>query len=134
MEQFNSMKLLRNTMYIMLAISLLTTCSAIYSAITLDTRRRRKEMALRKINGAKPKNIRKIFIRAYIILLAICTAVGLPVSLILLDEINSGFGFETSPILACLITAIVIVLVVLVTIYWKIKEVMSVDPVTYLKD
>ena len=58
-----------------IAISLL----GIYSAITLDTEYRRKEMAIRKVNGAGVKQIAFIFARLYIWLLLITAAVAFPI-------------------------------------------------------
>ena len=57
-----------------IAISVL----GIYSAITLDTEYRRKEMAIRKVNGAGLKDIALIFARLYIWLLLITAAVAFP--------------------------------------------------------
>ena len=58
-----------------IAISVL----GIYSAITLDTEYRRKEMAIRKVNGAGLKDIALIFARLYIWLLLITAAVAFPI-------------------------------------------------------
>ncbi len=84
--------------FIALSIALL----GIYSAITVDTTYRRKEMAIRKINGAKARHIAMLFARLYIRLLIIAAAIAFPLAYLLIDGIvtnnflttfNHGFGF-----------------------------------------
>lgn len=47
-------------------VSLIITLLGVYSAITLDTERRQKEVAIRKVNGAGLKQIIILFARTYI--------------------------------------------------------------------
>ena len=84
--------------FIAFAIALL----GIYSAITVDTTYRRKEMAIRKINGAKARHIAMLFARLYIRLLIIAAAIAFPLAYLLIDGIvtnnfmitfNHGFVF-----------------------------------------
>jgi len=50
------------------AISLILCLFGIYSTITMDTEKRRKEVAIRKINGAEIKDIILLFSKTYILL------------------------------------------------------------------
>lgn len=108
--------------------------ATIYAAISLDTRRRRKEMALRKINGAKSKDICRIFAKIYLIIMGISILIALPISWMIIVALNETFNFGTSPFTASVISVLVCVAAIFLTLYWKIKNVMNVDPVTYLKD
>lgn len=132
--QYKSVTAIRAIVYIMLGISLTTTVATIYSAISLDTRRRRKEMALRKINGAKSKDICRIFTKIYIIIVGISILIALPISWMIIVALNETFSFESSPLITSVISLLVCVAAIFLTLYWKIKDVMNVDPVTYLKD
>ena len=62
----------------MALVAIVISLLGIYSAITLDTEYRRKEMAIRKVNGAGLKDIALIFARLYIWLLLITAAVAFP--------------------------------------------------------
>jgi len=53
------------------AISLIIGLSGVYSSVSLNTGRRRKEIAIRKINGASLLDIIRLFLRKYILLLLI---------------------------------------------------------------
>lgn len=52
-------------------VSLIIGLSGVYSSVSLNTGRRRKEIAIRKINGASMSNIVRMFLRTYIRLLLI---------------------------------------------------------------
>ena len=70
-----------------LAISLL----GIYAAITLDTEYRRKEMAIRKVNGAGVKQIALIFARLYIWLLVVTFILAFPIVAFAVTEFSSMY-------------------------------------------
>lgn len=132
--EYQALNSIRSIIYIMLGISMLTTVATIYAAISLDTRRRRKEMALRKINGAKAKDICRIFAKIYVLIIGISMLIALPLSWIIIKALNETFDFETSPLLATAIAVIVCMTAIFMTLYSKIRDVMNVDPVSYLKD
>ena len=76
-ERFRSngeSKLISDLFTLLSAISVIITVLGIYSAITLDTVSRQKEVAIRKINGAGPKVIALLFGKLYIRLLVISPA------------------------------------------------------------
>ena len=75
------------------AIAIVITLLSVYSAITMDTTYRRKEMAIRKINGAKAHHIALWFGRLYILLLGVSAAITFPVTYILFLNINTGERF-----------------------------------------
>ena len=85
---------------VVIAISLL----GIYAAITLDTEYRRKEMAIRKVNGAGLKDIVFIFARLYIWILMITAALAFPIVYVILNFfkmtytifIDTGIAFYAS--------------------------------------
>ena len=59
-------------------VSLIITLLGVYSAITLDTERRQKEVAIRKVNGADWKQIILLFARIKIYLLAFSAIIPFP--------------------------------------------------------
>ena len=132
--QYKAVTSIGAIVYIMLGISMITTVATIYAAISLDTRRRRKEMALRKINGAKSKDICRIFAKIYLIIVGVSILIAVPISWIIIVALNETFNFEASPLITSCIAVLACLGAIFLTLYWKIKDVMNVDPVTYLKD
>lgn len=59
-------------------VSLIITLLGVYSAITLDTERRQKEVAIRKVNGAGLKQIIILFARTYIYQLVLSATMAFP--------------------------------------------------------
>ncbi len=123
---------------ILSAISVITTMASIYAGVSLDTRRRRKEMALRKLNGAGRKVIAMIFIRTYIIIITVAALIAFPLGLMgfpKFREFSSFFDFDTNNIvIPYLFIMLLVIAVTTCTIAWKIRNVMNADPIEYLKE
>ncbi|WP_455674055.1 ABC transporter permease [Phocaeicola sp.] len=66
-------------------VSLIITLLGVYSAITLDTERKQKEVAIRKVNGAGLKQIILLFARLYIRLLLVTSVIAFPLIYMLLQ-------------------------------------------------
>ena len=116
-------------------IALIITLLGIYSAITMDTTMRRKEMAIRKINGAKARHIAARFARLYIVLLLITAAVAFTLTFILFNTIGEdgfrvvfNFGFSFYGCIFLLMAAFV-ALTVSVQI-WRISRI---EPASVVK-
>lgn len=67
-------------------VCILISIFGIYSLVTLTCEQRRKEIAIRKVNGAKTKDILKIFGKEYMQLLLIASALAFPVSSVVMKE------------------------------------------------
>ena len=66
-------------------VCLVITLLGVYSAITLDTERRQKEVAIRKVNGAGLKEIILLFARLYLWLLGISAGLAFPLIYLILQ-------------------------------------------------
>ena len=110
-------------------VSLAITLLGVYSAITLDTERRRREVALRKVHGARFKNILWLFGRRYFYLLVIPAILAFPLVSVILSRlresysvfIDFGFLFWTGIFFS-------IALLVVLTILWRILQVAHTCP------
>ncbi|MDE6553965.1 MAG: FtsX-like permease family protein [Muribaculaceae bacterium] len=122
---------------ILSVISVITTMGCIYSAVSLDTRRRRKEMALRKLNGAGRNVIAMIFMRTYIWIISVAVMISFPLSIIIMHTIPyQGFRELGYPyvLFAYVLSLLLLVIVTGCSIMWKVRNVMKVDPIEYLKE
>ena len=66
-------------------VCLIITLLGVYSAITLDTERRQKEVAIRKVNGAGLKEIIVLFARLYVRMLGISAIFAFPIVYLILQ-------------------------------------------------
>lgn len=125
---------LRGILLFMAMISLLISMLGIYSAITLDTEYRRKEMAIRKINGAGIPQIVLLFARLYLVLLVTSALVAFPLvavilhyfSLLYASFIDTGFCFYGSIFIS-------VALLTTLTVYARIRNIARVNPAEVIK-
>lgn len=115
-------------------VSLIICAMSIYSTIALDTRARRKEVAIRKVNGAKSKNIYIMFGKVYIVILVIAALIAAPVAVIfnsmVVQTVMSEYDAEAtySPVGPIILGILVVMLLVSLIVGWQTYRVMRTDP------
>ena len=119
-------------------VSILSIVASVYSSISLESRGRQKEVALRKVHGAKSRDIMRLFASYYIRLLAVAAAfvaaVWLLLSVALHCFVNSFVLSEWIEILCYLVGSVFIVsLVTLATIAHKIYHVSKINAAEVIK-
>ncbi len=119
--------------WILGCVSLLICIMSIFSTITLDTRARRKEIAVRKVNGAKNLDIYRLFGRVYLVLISAALVIALPLSVlfnnfiasIVQEMAPSSFLSPAAPIIIGCSTVIVLIIII---VCWQIHRVMQENP------
>ncbi|MDE5881321.1 MAG: FtsX-like permease family protein, partial [Muribaculaceae bacterium] len=118
--------------WILGGISLIICAMTIFSTIALDTRARRKEVAIRKVNGAKSKDIYRMFGRTYIVLIIISLFIAIPICVIF-NSFAETFVTDLdpkstiSPVLPIIFGCGVVILLILSIVSWQIHKVMRID-------
>ena len=113
---------LQRCAWILSAICFVICFMGIWSTIALDTRSRQKEVAIRKVHGAKRKDIALLFGRLYLWLIGVASIITIP-AIILFNQLLKEWAVSEkipqhliSPVmplaLSISITSIVIILVV----------------------
>jgi hypothetical protein len=118
-------------------IAFIITLLGVYSAISVDTTRRRREMAVRKINGARTGQITMLFVNLYVKLFIISSVFSVPVTAMAIKFfILNNRPFEKGPLYAILfylfIYAIMVAFVAL-TIGFKIHRISRDNPADVVK-
>ena len=125
---------LRGVVLFMAFISLLISMLGIYSAVTLDTEYRRKEMAIRKINGAGIRQIAILFARLYIVLLFSTAILAFPLVGVLLHFFSQMYAsFVEVGVLFYSSIFLVVVLLTVVTVYVRIRNIARINPAEVIK-
>lgn len=125
---------LRGIVLFMAAVCLLIVLLGIYSAITLDTERRRKEVAIRKINGAGVWQIVWLFARFYMLLVALTAAVALPLAAYLLNLYSRMYiSFVELGVLFYGGLILFVALLVTAVVYVRIRNIARVNPAEVIK-
>ena len=122
--------------WILSSICLVICLMGIWSTIALDTRSRQKEVALRKVHGAKRKDIILLFGRLYLWLIAVATIVSAPLIIIFTtllkqwasSSVSSSVADQLSPVLPILASLALTVFIIALIVGHHIRTVMKVKP------
>ena len=125
---------LRGIVLFMAAVCLLIVLLGIYSAITLDTERRRKEVAIRKINGAGVWQIVWLFARFYMLLVVLTAALALPLAAYLLNLYSRMYcSFVELGVLFYGGLILFVLLLVTAVVYVRIRNIARINPAEVIK-
>ncbi len=116
-------------------VCLIITLLGVYSAITLDTERRQKEVAIRKVNGAGLKEIILLFARIYFWILGISAALAFPIVHLILQQwkqmykvfFNDGILYWGGILLA-------VITITALTVIFRILKVARINPASIIKN
>ena len=75
-------------------IAIIISVMGIFGIVLFDTERRRREIGIRKVNGATVLEILALFNRKFLILTAICSAVAIPLAYVIVNEYFSQFTYH----------------------------------------
>lgn len=110
-------------------IAIFISCLGLFALSLFDIRQRYREIALRKINGAKPNDIMHLLLKKYVYLLGAAFAVAVPVSYGVISRYMESFAHRTA-ISGWLfvVSAVVVAGVSLLTLLWQVKKAMKINP------
>ena len=133
-EEFQALLNLQRGAWILSAICALICFMGIWSTIALDTRSRQKEVALRKIHGAKRGDIALLFGRLYLWLIGVASVIAIPVG-ILFNQFLQDWGRQQfipphliSPVMPILLSICMTTLVILLVVSLHVRTVMRQNP------
>lgn len=116
-------------------VCLIITLLGVYSAITLDTERRQKEVAIRKVNGAGLKEIILLFARLYIWVLGISAAIALPIVYLIIQQWKQMYlVFFNDDILYWGGILLGITVITGLTVISRILKIAHINPATIIKN
>ena len=106
----------------------------IYAVASAATQRRRKEVAVRKVVGARVGDIIRMFFREYTVQVMLAGAVALPLAYIAMSRWLQGYAYRTDIpwwLLAGVITGVVAV--VLLTVLGQVLRAANSNPAEVVK-
>ncbi len=129
----------RRTARIFFTFSLLAiavTCLGVLGLMMFDVRRRYREIALRKVNGATFLDIALLLSRRYLIILAAAAAVSIPVSLIGLHQLITRYYTIHATIAwwIPLVSIAIVLLLCALTLWQQVWKATRIKPYEVLKE
>lgn len=115
-------------------VCMLIAAFGIFSLVTLSCEQRRKEIAVRKVNGAAIKDILLMFVKEYMLLLIIASVIAFPVGYVLMKRWLENY-VEQTVISAWIYFAIFggIMIVIFVCIGWRVWQAARQNPAEVIK-
>ena len=124
-----ALEILQNIAWILAVVSLAICLISIFSTVMLDTQTSKKEVAIRKVNGALTRDITKLFGRTYLVITLI--AMVFAVVAILLFHIVLSRTFEMvkiNPAFPIILSVVIVVGFIAAIIACQVRKIMKVDP------
>lgn len=133
-EQQDMENKLKDIVLFFAAVSIIITLLGVYSAITLDTERRQKEVAIRKVNGAGIARIIALFSNLYAWLLVGSAVVAFPLVLLLLSQWKTMYKvFFNYGLLYWGGIFLGVTLLVALTVIFRILKIARINPAEIIK-
>ena len=115
-------------------MSVLVSVLGLFGISLFDLRRRYREIGIRKVNGAQPKDLYLLLFRQYIGLLLLSCLIAIPVALLLIEQYTEHFAVKASigfgGFLAVFLS---VALVSLGTLYWQVRQILQSNPAEVIK-
>ncbi|MBR5150980.1 MAG: hypothetical protein IKW61_06740 [Bacteroidaceae bacterium] len=132
LDDINSVnRMMKHVAFIMAFISLLVVVLSIYSTIALDATTKQKEIAIRKINGARKGDILRRFVVPYATVYSVTFLIVYPLLASFYISVTDGNGRMISTGIIFAIGAMIyfgIMALIAVVTWHKIKMIMGINP------
>ena len=116
-------------------LAIAVTCLGVLGLMMFDVRRRFREIALRKVNGATFRDIALLLSRRYLIVFGIAALASLPVSLLVIHRLMASYTIHTSFAWWIPLVSIALILALCaLTLYGQLRKAMHIKPYKVLKE
>lgn len=127
--EMSAMEILQNIAWILAIVSLAICLISIFSTVMLDTQTRKKEVAIRKVNGALTKDIIKLFGRTYLVITLIAMVFAVVAMLLFHIVLSQMFNMvEINPVFPIIMSVVIVVGFIAAIIACQVRKIMKVDP------
>lgn len=124
-----ALEILQNIAWILAIVSLAICLISIFSTVMLDTQTRKKEVAIRKVNGALTKDITKLFGRTYLVITLIAMVFAVVAILLFHIVLSKMFDMvEINPAFPISLSVVIVVGFIAAIIACQVRKIMKVDP------
>ena len=124
-----ALEILQNIAWILAIVSLAICLISIFSTVMLDTQTRKKEVAIRKVNGALTRDITKLFGRTYLVITLIAMVFAVVAMLLFHIVLSKMFDMvEINPVFPIILSVVIVVGFIAAIIACQVRKIMKVDP------
>lgn len=124
-----ALEILQNIAWILAIVSLAICLISIFSTVMLDTQTRKKEVAIRKVNGALTRDITKLFGRTYLVITLIAMVFAVVAMLLFHIVLSRTFEMvKINPAFPVILSVVIVIGFIAAIIACQVRKIMKVDP------
>ena len=122
-------EILQSIAWALAVVSLAICMISIFSTVMLDTQTRKKEVAIRKVNGALTKDITKLFGSTYLVITLIAMVFAVVAILLFHIVLSQMFNMvEINPAFPISLSVVIVIGFIAAIIACQVRKIMKVDP------
>ena len=95
-------------------LSIIISIIGVFGLVLFETQYKRREIGIRRIHGASAMGILKMFNKKYLYIVAICSAVAIPISYYIIDRWMQQFVYRTEMSVWVYVVAVLIITIITV--------------------
>jgi hypothetical protein len=134
-EYLQSEYLLLKLLSFVSIVCILISAFGVFSLVTLSCEQRRKEIAIRKVNGAQIGDILSMFAREYIYILIIASVIAFPIGYVLMKQWLQSYVEQTSiDAWIYLVIFAGIAFIIAICIGWRVWQAARQNPAEVIKN
>ena len=115
-------------------VAIVISCMGLFGLSLFDIRRRYKEIGVRKVNGAKIKDIWQLLFRKYVVVLLAAFAVATPLAVYFITSYTEGFAVKAPLSVGIFVLALLMVaLISMGTMFWQVNRAARINPAEVIK-
>lgn len=116
------------------ALAIAVSCLGLFGLSLFEIRLRYREIALRKVYGAKVSDIVRLLLKRYLIMLGISALIAFPTAVFFIQKYMEDFAYRTP--LAGWIFLLALLIVAFISgsvLFWQIRKAASINPAIVMK-
>jgi len=115
-------------------VGILVCCLGLFGISLFDIRRRYREIGIRKVNGAKIKDLYRLLFRKYVGVLVAAFVVSIPIAYYLITLYTQDFVVKAPIGIGIFIIALLVVSIIsLGTLFWQVHKAANINPADVVK-
>ncbi len=120
------------TIFALIAIAI--SCLGLFGISLFDIRQRYREIGIRKVNGAKIKDLYRLLFRKYVMVLIAAFVVAIPIAYYLITLYTQDFVVKAPIGIGIFIIALLVVSIIsLGTLFWQVHKAANINPADVVK-
>ena len=115
-------------------LAIVVSCLGLFGLSLFEIRLRYREIALRKVHGAQTKDIVRLVLKRYLIILGVSALIGFPLAAWIIHQYMADYAFRTP--LSWWIFALALVIVAIISasvLFWQVRKAANINPAEVVK-